>query len=158
MSKNFTRKCSSSLCKKNKAFIFSVFMDRIVTVRYIVQRIRLSSFVCWIKLIQNSLLVIKKSPLQHLRQQRQRDEKKQTVNKYGRSPCLWKCFTFCIYLPEVTRVSPFSDSPCKAELSSISKKQAGKKLLGETHAKAHGHKHNDQVQLILTLNWILSEL
>lgn len=27
----------------------------------------------------------------------------------------------------------FSDSPCKAELSSINKKQAGKKLLGETH-------------------------
>lgn len=60
MSKNFARKCSSSLYKKNKSFIFSVFMDRIVTVRYIVQRINLSLFVCWIKLIQNSLLVIKK--------------------------------------------------------------------------------------------------
>lgn len=29
-----------------------------------------------------------------------------------------------------------SDSPCKAELSIINKKQAGKKLLGETHAES----------------------
>lgn len=37
----------------------------------------------------------------------------------------------------VTRVPclSFSDSPCKAELSSISKKQTGKKLLGEAHKK-----------------------
>lgn len=33
------------------------------------------------------------------------------------------------------------DSPCKAELSSINKKQAGKKLLGETHSDTQWHKH-----------------
>ncbi|KAG7225857.1 hypothetical protein INR49_014380, partial [Caranx melampygus] len=32
----------------------------------------------------------------------------------------------------------YTDSPCKAELSSINKKQAGKKLLGETHTH-HTH-------------------
>uniref|UniRef100_A0A3B4WTJ8 Thyroglobulin type-1 domain-containing protein n=1 Tax=Seriola lalandi dorsalis TaxID=1841481 RepID=A0A3B4WTJ8_SERLL len=46
----------------------------------------------------------------------------------------------------VTRVPClfFSDSPCKAELSSINKKQAGKKLLGETHthARTHAHTHS----------------
>lgn len=45
----------------------------------------------------------------------------------------------------VTRVPClfFSDSPCKAELSSINKKQAGKKLLGETHTHSSSHTKQD---------------
>lgn len=44
----------------------------------------------------------------------------------------------------------FADSPCKAELSSINKKQAGKKLLGETdtltlkHTHTHTQRQNDK--------------
>lgn len=53
--------------------------------------------------------------------------------------CVPKTADSCSSPPSVTRVPclSLSDSPCKAELSSINKKQAGKKLLGETHTRAH---------------------
>lgn len=52
----------------------------------------------------------------------------------------WKTADSCSSLPSVTAVPclSLSDSPCKAELSSINKKQAGKKLLGETDGRTDG--------------------